>query len=199
MNTHNSVTKNMFVLLSTALILLCSQLVFAFDSELEGTVKDAWLTGKAETVLALNKHLNRYSIAVRVDDGVAHLTGEVGSSIDKSLASELMNGINDIEDVNNQLRVNEHLASGENRSQVRSRRSFARWIDDITTTAIIRSKLVANGDVGGLAIDVSTREDVVTLSGEVHSEAESALAEEIARNSSDVATVKNRLLVSTAN
>lgn len=183
-------------IIAAAAALLFGSLTFAFDGELEGELKDAWLTGKAETVLTLNSHLNRYSIAARVEQGVARLSGTVGTEIDKSLATELMKGISDIEKVQNNLEIDETLAQNYDPDQTRSRRSFARWIDDVTTTAIIRSKLVASGDVEGFGIGVETREDVVTLTGEVKSEAESALAEEIARNTGDVAVIENKLLVS---
>lgn len=188
--------KNLTKIAAASALLLWGGFALAFEGELEGELKDAWLTGKAETVLTLNSHLNRYSIAARVESGVARLSGTVGTEIDKSLATELMKGISDIEKVQNNLEIDESLAQNYDPDQTRSRRSFARWIDDVTTTAIIRSKLVANGDVEGFGISVETREDVVTLSGEVRSEAESALAEEIARNTGDVAVIENKLLVS---
>ncbi len=171
----------------------------AFDGELEGELKDAWLTGKAETVLTLNKHLNRYSISARVNQRVVTINGVVGSEIDKALASELMRGIAEISSVNNNLEVDTELESRMDAKQAISRSSFARWINDLTTTAIIRSRLVSNSNVPGLSIDVETRQDVVTLKGQVDSEEASALAEEIARNTGDVVEVRNNLLISSVN
>jgi osmotically-inducible protein OsmY len=62
---------------------------------------------------------------------------------------------------------------------------------------VIRSKYLTNREVGGLDINVQTRDDVVTLSGVVDSAAESALAEQIAMNTGDVVQVENRILVTT--
>ena len=119
----------------------------AAEGEFTGDLKDAWLTGKAETVLALNEHLNRYSIGARVRDGTVTLTGEVATEIDRSLAAELMNGIAEIRAVNNRLILAEDEPLRIEPYQVRSRSSFARWIDDLTTTAIVRSRLIRHEDV----------------------------------------------------
>ena len=171
----------------------------AFDGELQGDLKDAWLTGKAETVLTLNKHLNRYPITARVNNGVVNLNGTVGSAIDKSLAGELMRGIADVRTVLNNLEVDAQLDSDIDKEDAISRSSFSRWINDLTTTAVIRSRLVSNDNVSGLSISVETRRDIVTLKGEVETEEESALAEEIARNTGDVVEVRNNLLISSIN
>ena len=46
-----------------------------------------------------------------------------------------------------------------------------------------------------MQIDVDTRGDVVTLSGEVVSAEEKALAEELTRSTGDVKDVRNQLVV----
>jgi osmotically-inducible protein OsmY len=46
-----------------------------------------------------------------------------------------------------------------------------------------------------LKIDVDTKDDVVTLTGRVSSREESQLAEEIAKNTGDVESVRNNLVV----
>jgi len=74
-------------------------------------------------------------------------------------------------------------------------RSFGAWIDDATTTASVKSRLLGNPNTAGMQIDVDTRGDVVTLSGEVVSAEEKALAEEMARSTGDVKDVRNQLVV----
>lgn len=59
-------------------------------------------------------------------------------------------------------------------------RSFFKWVDDATTTAAVKTRLVGNDNTKGLQIDVDTSSDVVTLSGRVASAQETQLAEEIA-------------------
>jgi osmotically-inducible protein OsmY len=54
---------------------------------------------------------------------------------------------------------------------------------------------MGNPNTKGMQIDVDTRGDVVTLSGEVASSEEKSLAEELTRNTGDVKDVRNQLVV----
>ncbi|MFC6669947.1 BON domain-containing protein [Marinobacterium aestuariivivens] len=54
---------------------------------------------------------------------------------------------------------------------------------------------MSNRNTGGLAIDVDTRNAVVTLSGSVKSDAEAELAGRIAQNTRGVSSVENQLTV----
>jgi osmotically-inducible protein OsmY len=168
----------------------------AFGAEPTGAAKDAWLTGKIETVYALNPHLNGFAIDTEVMQGAVHLTGTVESDLDRDLAGELAKGIKGVVSVDNDLVVeasgrpappSEDLRDGE--------RPFGVWVDDVTTTAAVKTKLLANGHTQGLAIDVDTYGDVVTLSGEVASTEVKQLAEQLARNTDDVKDVRNELVV----
>jgi osmotically-inducible protein OsmY len=163
-----------------------------------GDSKDAWITGKIETVYALNRHLNGFTIDTDVDNGAVHLTGTVENAIDRDLAGEIAKGIEGVVSVDNDLTIREGL-----RAEVGSRdggvddpdRPFGVWVDDATTTAMVKSKLLGNANTKGLKIDVDTRSDVVTLTGEVKSPEEKELAEELARNTGDVREVVNRLVI----
>jgi hyperosmotically inducible periplasmic protein len=162
----------------------------------EGAVKDAWITGKIETVYTLNRHLNAFAIDTDVENGMVHLTGMVESDIDRDLAGEIAKGIDGVVDVKNDLKIEE---SGRQTAAAKAgsdgKRTFGAWVDDATTTAMVKSKLVGNSNTKGLQIDVDTRYDVVTLSGEVSSAEVKQLAEEIARNTGDVEDVRNQLVV----
>jgi osmotically-inducible protein OsmY len=186
------------------LLLLSLPLVFAQSwgdeasksSAFEGAVKDGWLTGKIETVYTLNRHLNAFAINTDVENGMVHLTGMVESDIDRDLAGEIAEGIDGVVEVHNDLKVE---ASAPQATATRvskdGKRSFGTWVDDATTTAAVKSRLVGNSNTKGLQIDVDTRGDVVTLSGQVGSAEEKQLAEEIARNTGDVEDVVNQLVV----
>lgn len=160
----------------------------------EGAAKDAWITGKIETVYTLNEHLSPFAIDTDVNDGVVLLTGTVESEIDRDLAGELAKGVEGVIEVENELVVESAARSDIDRDEV-GRRDFGRWVDDATTTAAVKSKLLANSNTKGLKIDVDTKADVVTLSGRVRSQTEADLAEEIARNTGDVEDVRNNLVV----
>jgi osmotically-inducible protein OsmY len=74
-------------------------------------------------------------------------------------------------------------------------RGFMQKVDDANVTAKVKSQLLWNSSTDGLDITVETRNGVVMLSGYVKSDAESQLAEQIARNTSDVRDVRNQLQV----
>lgn len=162
----------------------------------EGSVKDAWITGKIETVYELNGHLNAFAIDTDVANGVVHLTGMVESDIDRDLAGQIAKGIDGVVDVRNDLTVEETARqTAAARSDRDEQRTFGGWVDDATTTAAVKAKLVGNSNTKGLQIDVDTRDNLVTLSGEVSTAEVKQLAEEIARNTGDVKDVRNQLVV----
>lgn len=181
--------------------LLASSLVGvqAHAAEREGAAKDAWIDGRLDTVYALNRHLSAFAIDTEVDGGIVHLSGNVSHDIDRALAGELAKNIEGVVEVDNGLVVapDAHQIP-ENGSATSTKRSFGTWIDDATTTASVKSRLVANSNTSGLQIDVDTRGDEVTLSGEVPSDQEKSLAEEIALSTGDVKSVRNQLVVRVA-
>jgi osmotically-inducible protein OsmY len=158
--------------------------------EATGAVRDAWLDGKLETVYLLNRHLNNFAIETEVVDGKAFLKGAVESEVERDLATELAKGVEGITAVQNDLTVTGEAARGAVDS---SGRGFMQRVSDATTTAAIKSKLLMNENTQGLQIDVDTVNDVVTLSGDVRSAEEKALAEQLARNADGVDAVNNNL------
>lgn len=164
----------------------------------DGAVKDGWIDGKLEAVYALNRYLSAFAIDTAVTQGVVHLTGKVHSDIDRDLAGELAKGIEGVVSVDNDLVIVARTSDSAAAAADGPNRSFGAWIDDATTTASVKSKLLGNPNTEGLQIDVDTRGDVVTLSGEVASREEKALAEELTRNTGDVKNVHNQLVVKKA-
>ena len=65
----------------------------------------------------------------------------------------------------------------------------------MTTTAMVKSKLLANQSTHGLAINVDTINSTVSLRGDVTTAEEKQLAEKIAENTDDVREVDNLLKV----
>lgn len=153
---------------------------------------DTWLQAKLVTTYALNRHLSLWDFDVDVRDQVAYLTGEVASSVDKSLAEEVADSIEGIKEVDNKIVVNEAL---KKTTSTTKDRSFAQQIEDLTTTASIKSKLLVNPDTDGLQVSVSTMNGTVTLEGTADSETEKDLIGQIAQNTDDVKEVVNKLTV----
>lgn len=172
-------------------------------ADFTGDAKDAWITGKLEAVYALNTHLDAFAIKTETTKGAVHLTGTVENEIDRDLAGELAKGIEGVVSVDNDLvaktgtRAAPHVAATTKSSDKNGEatRPFGVWVDDATTTAMVKSKLLADSHIKGTKIDVDTRGDVVTLSGTVGSKEQKELAEQIAKNTGDVKQVKNQLVV----
>ena len=164
----------------------------AFD----GPAKDAWLTGRIETMYLLNEHLDPFDITTSVDNGVVHLSGFVESDIDRDLAGALAKNLDGVVKVENDLVVGaDARPSSGDASRRERRRDFGSWVDDATTTASVKTRLIANANTKGLEIDVDTMDDIVTLSGRVNSDEEKDLAGEIAMHTKDVSEVRNNLVV----
>lgn len=68
-------------------------------------------------------------------------------------------------------------------------------VADAATTAAVKTKLLADTKVGGLGIDVDTKDNVVTLTGKVRSAAERAEAVRLARTTTGVKNVVSKLVV----
>ena len=66
---------------------------------------------------------------------------------------------------------------------------------DAATTAAVKTKLLADTKVGGLGIDVDTKDNVVTLSGKVRSRAEKTEAVRLARTTTGVKNVVDKLVI----
>jgi len=172
-------------------------------AETRQEVRDAVLTGKVEMLFALNRHLDPFDIDTRVSGGVVHLTGSVETEVERELAEELVRSVDGVTGVRNDLRIVSaanlsNARRAEREARAKQRAEMRRWIEDASTSAVVKSKLLANQNTKGLDIKVETRNRVVTLSGHVGSAEERQLAELLARNTENVAEVRNELTVDAA-
>lgn len=157
--------------------------------------KDGWIESKLQTALMLNKHLNDSDIDISIENNIATLNGVVHSDIQKELAENIALGIEGIDSVDNNLTI---TGTGANKNiQVTStaRRSFLQYVDDASTTAAIKTELLASKNVEGLEINVDTYNNIVTLSGEVDTSAQRDLAQAIAAKQRDVKNVTNKIVI----
>ncbi|HSG66247.1 MAG TPA: BON domain-containing protein [Gammaproteobacteria bacterium] len=162
------------------------------EKSFEGAAKDAWLVGKVEMAFTLNEHLNPFSIDTDVDNGIVSLTGTVESDIDRDLAEEIAVGVEGVTKVDNALTVEKSVESD-------SRPHSPNWFTDATTTANVKTRLIANENIDALAIDVDTENAIVTLSGRVRTDEEKDLSAKVAQNTPSVDEVRNLLVVDEGN
>ncbi|MFW8591617.1 BON domain-containing protein [Glaciecola sp. 2405UD65-10] len=174
-------------LLSLALVTGLSTSAMAGTNTWEKEAMDAWIDGKAEATLLFNGNLDSFDINTDVSMGKLTLTGKVENKIEKELAEELVMGIDGVKGVDNRLVVvNEEMdAESEEASQ----------FTDAKISTVITSRLLFDSEVSGLDIDVDVDNREVTLNGTVDSEAERDLAIAIAKNTNDVSSVNDELMI----
>jgi osmotically-inducible protein OsmY len=159
-------------------------------------LKDAWIDGRLEATFLFNEHLNSFDIATEVNNGVVRLDGAVESEVERDLAGQIARSIDGVRGVENELTVNASgVRQARNSDAGREAQGFRQAVLDATLTARIKSKLLANGNVSGLAVDVDSHGGGVTLSGVVASEEEKELIASIAINTEGATSVNNRLTV----
>jgi osmotically-inducible protein OsmY len=151
---------------------------------------DLWLNAKLVTAYTLNEHLNPFKLDVEVKNGVAHLSGTVDSDVERDLAVEIAKGVEGISGVEEDIRIEPGTIAGE-----RQESEFFRKVEDATITAKVKSKLLWNRNTNGLDINVTTEQGVATLKGMVDSDAQGALAVQLAKNTTGVERVKKDLEV----
>lgn len=191
MNPFINTVKNVSaaLLISTALVMPSMAEEFSTESSWHSVAKDAWIDGKAEATLLYNGNLNAFDIITDVDQGVVLLTGRVSNSVEKSLAEELVRGIDGVKGVENQIQVVESSQVEPNNSEVVS------TITDAKIATVVKSRLLMDSDISGFDIHVDVKKGQVLLEGDVNSEAERDLALQIARNTNDVVNVQDQLNV----
>ncbi|PLT26930.1 BON domain-containing protein [Pseudoalteromonas sp. MelDa3] len=159
----------------------------------ENESKDAWIDGKAETVLLMNTNLNNFDINTDVKNGKVVLTGKVNSELDKELAEELVLSLDGVSDVENSLTVVKSMDTKDRSKDMMD--DDDNDLTDAKITTVITTRFLFDSEVGGTDIDVDTDNGVVTLNGSVESEAEKQLAVEIAKNAEDVRDVVDKLSI----
>ncbi|MES2604883.1 MAG: BON domain-containing protein [Pseudomonadota bacterium] len=162
----------------------------AEDKAWEGQTKDAWIDGKLEASYLLNSELSAAKIGTHVENGNVVLTGSVPTDAHKELAKQIAENLNGVADVDNQLTVSEKVASYDANDK-----DFSSSFYDMTTTMSLKSKYAVNDDLEAHEIDIDTKDGVVTLQGEVATQAEKMLAEEIAKSNDHVGKVNNQLKI----
>ncbi|MEH6731192.1 MAG: BON domain-containing protein [Pseudoalteromonas distincta] len=159
----------------------------------ENESKDAWIDGKAETVLLMNTNLNNFDINTDVKNGKVVLTGKVNSELDKELAEELVLSLDGVTDVDNSLTVVKSMDTEYKNNDMMD--DDDNDLTDAKITTVITTRFLFDSEVGGTDIDVDTDNGVVTLNGSVESEAEKQLAVKIAKNAEDVRDVVDKLAI----
>jgi hyperosmotically inducible periplasmic protein len=175
---------------------------------------DAGITTKVKAKLAADDTVKAYQVDVDTREKVVTLSGNVETAAAKDRAAELARQTTGVIDVVNNITVaggsaalpgeggapapggEGDAAAGGNAPNPEPDRSAGQVIDDASITAAVKTKLLADSMVGGLKIDVDTRNGVVYLTGDrMKSQAEIDQAIKLAKETSGVKSVESKLVV----
>ena len=158
---------------------------------------DPWLTAKVQSKYFLDDEVKGHEIDVDTKDGVVTLTGSVETEAQHRQAVALARSTEGVRDVVDQLKVVPDTDPESRPADAVT--GAARDVDferpDAWITMKIQSKYFLDADVKGHEIDVDTAKGIVTLKGNVATDALKREAEEIARNTEGVTRVINQLTV----
>jgi osmotically-inducible protein OsmY len=161
------------------------------DDKSSQNISNARLETQIWTTYALSPYLRAHELKVSVEDGKATLTGNVDEDVNKDLAKQIALGVNGIKSVDNQIQVKSDYVAPKSTSG----RSYGDKIDDATTTAAIKSKLLWSQSAEGFATHVETNAGKVTLKGNVDTASSKEHAGRLAKNTNGVVSVNNQLVV----
>jgi hyperosmotically inducible protein len=156
---------------------------------------DAGVTTKVKAKLAADDTVKAYQIDVDTREKVVTLKGTVEDEAAKTQAVRLARETEGVTSVVDNIVVNPKNAGTATSDVERTAATVANATGDAAITAAVKAKLLADPDTSGLKIDVDTTNSVVTLTGSVKTAAEVEEAVRLARETTGVANVTNRLTV----
>jgi hyperosmotically inducible protein len=153
-------------------------------------IRETKIAGQAKAALELNRDLAPYSIKVSSPEpGVVVLEGSVPTQELRGRAETVAAAVPDVRQVRNQLQVAPGTqASGDGRTMGEN-------LDDKALQAKLHLAFSLRRELEGTDINVNAYRKEVTLTGEVNSDAQRALADEVAGQTTGVSTVKNEIRV----
>lgn len=180
-------------------------------------VTDASITTAVNTRLMKDKAAGDKSIEVHTKDGVVTLTGKVPTEADRTRIAGIVQRTTGVKSVENNLTVSAVGTTGRSDADKEHKvvikddvkdttvvikddttpalKKGAKTTADAAITSAVKTKFLGDTQVGGLKIDVDTTDGVVTLTGEVATAAEKAEAIRLAKTTTGVKRVVDKLTV----
>lgn len=137
-----------------------------------GNLDDAATLASVKAAFALHRDLANRPISVRTRQGVATLTGEVGSDAELDEAQGVAASVPGVEQIENLLAVNPALIAGsagspDEADSEEAERSLGQRLDDVSLATKVRTALMLHKDLKTLDISVTARDGTVVLEGSV--------------------------------
>ena len=158
------------------------------SATLGAAIGDTGITAKLKGRLASDARLEGSDISVETNNGVVTLSGTAKASAVKEAAEELARSVEGVEGVDNKIAAPTALDTFvKDADKVADNAGEA--ITDTVITTRLKAALIADETTKGTAINVTTNDGRVTLSGEVSSGAEREKAISIATRTDGVKKV----------
>jgi osmotically-inducible protein OsmY len=173
------------------------------DRTVGQAIDDATITASVKAKLLEDDRTEGFDINVDTVNGRVTLRGGADSAADRMIAGDIARTTEGVTAVDNQITVaasgsearqdaNQATASGEVREAAED---AGDEMSDAWITSKVKTALVADADIAGLAINVETEDKAVRLIGDVPSEAVRAEAVRIAEATDGVSKVDASRLV----
>lgn len=166
--------NNLKVLVAVSAALLFAG-VSAFASEIDSRIEKS-----ARDSYVFKSYLKNDNVKVKSDNGVVTLTGTVAEESHKLMAKETVESLPGVKSVDNKLESKEPTPA-ENSDE---------WIK-----IKIKTSLLFKRNVSGINTEVIVKDGIVTLKGEVDSQAQKDLAGEYVKDIDGVKEVNNEMTI----
>ena len=168
------------------------------------TLADGWLTTRIQAQYFADDQVKARYIDVKTDDGVVTIKGFVETPAARERALQIARSTSGVKQVNDQILIGQSPKAFETPAPVATTGELppadgtAAAVDDARITSSIQAMFYLDATVKTRQIDVTSQSGVVTLRGEVASEAERGQALALARNIAGVQRVEDSLTVNAA-
>lgn len=163
--------------------------VMAEDDKTGQNLLDARMESQILTTYKLSPYLRHDDITVTVEKGQATIAGRVESDANKELATEIAQGVNGINKVENTMVTEENYQKPLRKDG----QSYGEIIDDASITAAVKSKMMWSRYGNSATTKVTTKKGVVTMTGTAENIAAVELASNLAMTTRGVESVNNKL------
>jgi osmotically-inducible protein OsmY len=166
------------------------------------TLADGWLTTRIQAQYFADDQVKARYIDVKADGGVVTIKGFVETPAARERALQIARSTSGVKQVNDQILIGQSPKTFETPAPVATTGEVptagGAAVDDARVTSSIQAMFFLDPAVKGRQIDVTAQNGVVTLQGEVASEAERGQALALARNITGVQRVEDNLTVNAA-
>ncbi|MCX7061853.1 MAG: BON domain-containing protein [Gammaproteobacteria bacterium] len=159
------------------------------SATLGSALDDTGITAKLKSRLASDTRIEGADLSVETNNGVVTLSGTAKASAVKEAAEELARTVDGVKGVDNRIAAPTALDTFVNGADTATENAGDAITDTVITTKL-KAALIADATTKGTAINVTTTDGRVTLSGQVASGAEREKAISIATRTDGVKKVE---------